>query len=231
MKTTIDEGADVRVGKIVEAWEHPDSDKLWVEKIDVFLVEVEGEEEEAKETPAPRQIASGLRAHYATAADLEGRAVIVVCNLKEAKLGGVPSNGMVLCASGADGTVAFVEPPAGAAPGERIVVEGMMEDAAKPNAVKKKKLMERVGGGAPRRRQRRVLPRACRSRRRRGRARAPSTARSTEREVRLVNFFIKIGLEPTTLPDDALSVSRIHGRPDSCSRTPSGSLCSARAGR
>ena len=91
---------DVRVGKIVEAWEHPDSDKLWVEKIDVGEVEVEGEGEEAKETPAPRQIASGLRAHYATAADLEGRAVIVVCNLKEAKLGGVPSNGMVLCASG-----------------------------------------------------------------------------------------------------------------------------------
>jgi methionine--tRNA ligase beta chain len=134
---------DVRVGKIVEAWEHPDSDKLWVEKIDVGEVEVEGEGEEAKETPAPRQIASGLRAHYATAADLEGRAVIVVCNLKEAKLGGVPSNGMVLCASGDDGTVAFVEPPAGAAPGERIVVEGIMEDPASPNKVKKKKLMEK----------------------------------------------------------------------------------------
>ena len=124
---------DVRVGKIVEAWEHPDSEKLWVEKIDV-----------GDEGGEPRQIASGLRAHYATAADLEGREVIVVCNLKEAKLGGVPSNGMVLCASGADGTVAFVEPPAGAAPGERIVVEGMMEDAAKPNAVKKKKLMEKT---------------------------------------------------------------------------------------
>ena len=124
---------DVRVGKIVEAWEHPDSEKLWVEKIDV-----------GDEGGEPRQIASGLRAHYATAADLEGREVIVVCNLKEAKLGGVPSNGMVLCASGDDGTVAFVEPPAGAAPGERIVVEGMMEDAAKPNAVKKKKLMEKT---------------------------------------------------------------------------------------
>ena len=70
---------DIRVGKIVEAWEHPDSEKLWVEKIDV-----------GDEGGEPRQIASGLRAHYATAADLEGREVIVVCNLKEAKLGGVP---------------------------------------------------------------------------------------------------------------------------------------------
>ena len=69
--------------------------------------------------------------------------MIVVCTLKAAKLGGVPSNGMVLCASGAEGTVAFVEPPAGAAPGERIVVEGIMEDPASPNKVKKKKLMEK----------------------------------------------------------------------------------------
>ena len=76
---------DIRVGKIVEAWEHPDSEKLWVEKIDV-----------GDEGGEPRQIASELRAHYATAADPEGREVIVVCNLKEAKLGGVPSNGMVL---------------------------------------------------------------------------------------------------------------------------------------
>ena len=42
---------DVRVGKIVEAWEHPDSEKLWVERIDV------GEEE-------PRQIASGLATRW-----------------------------------------------------------------------------------------------------------------------------------------------------------------------
>ena len=59
---------DVRVGRIVEAWEHPDSEKLWCEKIDV------GEEE-------PREIASGLREYYATADDLTGRKVLVVCNL------------------------------------------------------------------------------------------------------------------------------------------------------
>ena len=92
---------DVRVGQIVEAWEHPDSEKLWCERIDV------GEEE-------PREIASGLRAYYATAEELTGRKVLVVCNLKPAKLGGFPSNGMVLCASSADrSTVEFVVPPEG----------------------------------------------------------------------------------------------------------------------
>lgn len=124
---------DVRVGKIVEAWEHPDSEKLWCEKIDV------GEEE-------PREIASGLRAYYATAEELVGRDVIVVCNLKPAKLGGFPSNGMVLCASSEDrSTVAFVEPPEGVPAGERVLCEGTEAvEPASPNKVKKKKLMEKA---------------------------------------------------------------------------------------
>jgi len=105
---------DVRVGKIVEAWEHPDSDKLWCERIDV------GEEE-------PREIASGLRAYYPTADQLEGRSVIVVCNLKEAKLAGFKSNGMVLCASNEDKSdVKFVDPPADSQPGEHSVRERMV---------------------------------------------------------------------------------------------------------
>jgi len=124
---------DVRVGKIVEAWEHPDSDKLWCERIDV------GEEE-------PREIASGLRAYYATAEDMAGRSVLVVCNLKPAKLGGFASNGMVLCASSEDrSTVAFVEPPEGSAPGDRVLCEGSAEvKPASANRVKKKKLMEKA---------------------------------------------------------------------------------------
>merc|ERR1719453_98376 len=122
---------DVRVGRIVEAWEHPDSEKLWCERIDV------GEDE-------PREIASGLRAYYPTADLLTDRKVLVVCNLKPAKLGGIASNGMVLCASSEDrGTVAFVEPPDAAEPGARVLCEGSAPvDPASPNKVKKKKLME-----------------------------------------------------------------------------------------
>lgn len=127
---------DVRVGKIVEAWEHPDSDKLWVEKIDV------GE-------PEPRQIASGLRAYYAAKEDVEGSSVIVVCNLKEAKLGGVASNGMVLCTSNADKSeVAFVAPPAAAKPGERVLIEGVgPTPPASGNQMKKKKWMDKAAEG------------------------------------------------------------------------------------
>merc|ERR1719201_2312760 len=117
---------DVRVGRIVEAWAHPDSEKLWCEKIDV------GEEE-------PREIASGLRAYYPTADQMEGRSVLVVCNLKPAKLAGFVSNGMVLCASSEDkSSVVFVEPPADSQPGERVVCEGLVADPASPNQVKKK---------------------------------------------------------------------------------------------
>jgi len=124
---------DIRVGKIVEAWEHPDSEKLWCEKIDV------GEEE-------PREIASGLRAYYGTVEEMTGRRVLVVCNLKAAKLAGFASAGMVLCASTEDrSTVAFVEPPEGSEPGERVLCEGADPIApAGANAVKKKKLMEKT---------------------------------------------------------------------------------------
>lgn len=51
----------------------------------------------------PRAIASGLRAHC-TPEEMQGRLVLVVCNLKPAKFAGFASNGMVLAAKSADGT-------------------------------------------------------------------------------------------------------------------------------
>ena len=128
---------DVRVGKIVEAWMHPDSEKLWCEKIDVGEKDEEG-------NPVPREIASGLRAYYPAAEDMEGQRVLVVCNLKAAKLAGFSSNGMVLCAASEDGKVEFVAPPAESEPGERVVCEGMMVEPASPNQVNKKKLMQKA---------------------------------------------------------------------------------------
>ena len=94
----------------------------------------------------PREIASGLRAYYPTADELVGRKVLVVCNLKPAKLAGFQSSGMVLCASSEDrSTVAFVEPPEAAEPGARVLMEGTAAvDPAGGNAVKKKKLMEKA---------------------------------------------------------------------------------------
>ena len=50
----------------------------------------------------PRAIASGLREHC-TLEEMAGRLVLVVCNLRPAKLAGFVSNGMVLAAKCVDG--------------------------------------------------------------------------------------------------------------------------------
>lgn len=49
-----------------------------------------------------RQIVSGLRPYY-TAEEMVGKTVVVVANLKPAKLAGVMSEGMLLCAEDAEG--------------------------------------------------------------------------------------------------------------------------------
>lgn len=122
---------DIRVGVITKAWEHDQGDKLFCEEIDI------GEE-------SPRQIASGLRDHYQLQ-DLEGQRVLVLANLKARKLMGFPSHGMVLCALNKnDGTVKLVEPPKGAAIGERVFVEGFEGEPATENQVVKKKMLEAI---------------------------------------------------------------------------------------
>lgn len=121
---------DIRVGKIVDVNMHPDADTLYVEQIDV------GEAE-------PRTVISGL-AKFVPIEEMQNRFVAVLCNLKPAKMRGIESKGMVLCASNADHTV--VEPlniPDGAAPGDRIFVEefkGTPDDQLNP----KKKVWEKL---------------------------------------------------------------------------------------
>ena len=124
---------DVRVGKITKIWEHPESDKLYCEEIDV------GEDE-------PRSIASGLRAFYPSPSDLLGKSVLVVCNLKVAKLAGFPSNGMVLCGS-TEKKVEIVEPRGDVAVGTRVVLDLDAESWPAPfssGQMKKKKTMPAV---------------------------------------------------------------------------------------
>ena len=64
-----------------------------------------------------RQIVSGIKAHY-TPEEMVGKKVMVVTNLKPAKLAGIMSEGMILCAEDAEGNLALVTPekdmPAGA---------------------------------------------------------------------------------------------------------------------
>ena len=56
-----------------------------------------------------KQIVSGIKAHY-TPEEMVGKKVMVLVNLKPAKLAGVLSEGMLLCAEDADGNLALVTP-------------------------------------------------------------------------------------------------------------------------
>ena len=87
---------ELRVGRIVDVREHPDADALFAMRVDV------GEEE-------PRSICAGLRGHV-TEDDLKERKVLVVANLKPAKLRGIESRGMVLAADLPSGSIVPVNP-------------------------------------------------------------------------------------------------------------------------
>ncbi len=123
---------DIRVGRIQRVWEHEEAEKLFCEEIDV------GEDQ-------PRMVASGLRPFFQKE-DLEGRKVLVLCNLKERKLVGFPSHGMVLCASNVDHSdVRFISPPMDAKVGERVTFPGWdMEEPMAENKLAKKKVFEQL---------------------------------------------------------------------------------------
>ncbi len=73
---------NLKVGKILSAKQHPTADKLFIEEIDI------GENK-------PRQIVSGIANTYSIESII-GKKVIVVSNLKPAKLRGELSEGMIL---------------------------------------------------------------------------------------------------------------------------------------
>ena len=56
-----------------------------------------------------KQIVSGIKQHY-SAEEMVGKKVLVLTNLKPAKLAGVLSEGMLLCAEDAGGNLALMTP-------------------------------------------------------------------------------------------------------------------------
>lgn len=119
---------DMRVGKIVEVSRHPDADSLYLEKIDC------GE-------PAPRTVISGL-VKFIPIEEMKDRYCVVLCNLKPAKMRGILSEAMVMCASSPE-KVEILAPPEGSVPGDLVHVEGYPRV---PDAVMnpKKKIFETV---------------------------------------------------------------------------------------
>lgn len=54
---------------------------------------------------------------------MQNRMAVLLCNLKPAKMRGVVSQAMVMCASSPD-KVEILDPPSGSVPGERVTCQG-----------------------------------------------------------------------------------------------------------
>ena len=92
-----------QVGEIIACEEVPKSKKLLCSQVRI-----------GSQT---KQIVSGIKKHY-SAEEMVGKKVMVLVNLKPAKLAGVLSEGMLLCAEDAEGNLSLMTPekdmPAGA---------------------------------------------------------------------------------------------------------------------
>ncbi len=96
----------LRTGKVVEASDHPNADKLIVLKVDL------GDEQ--------RQICAGLKGYY-TPEELLGKSLVLVTNLAPRMMRGIESQGMLLAASSADKSkVVVLAPDADIEPGAGV---------------------------------------------------------------------------------------------------------------
>ena len=89
------EALDLRIGEIEEIEDHPDAEKLYVMKVNF------GDE--------ARQLVAGLKTYY-TKEEMQGRKIVVVMNLKPAKLRGIESRGMLVAADDKEGVVSLLSP-------------------------------------------------------------------------------------------------------------------------
>jgi methionyl-tRNA synthetase len=110
---------DLRVGQIIDIKPHPNAEKLYIETIDLG------------EKYGTRQIISGLKDFY-TLDELKNKKVIVVANLKPAKLRGEMSQGMLLAGEtkDANGTtlVKILEPKLSKV-GDAVYIDGLENNA------------------------------------------------------------------------------------------------------
>ncbi len=97
-------GVDLRTAEVISAEAHPNADRLLVLRVRL------GDEE--------RQLVAGIKGHYELE-DLVGRTVVVVANLKPARLRGVDSQGMILAVRDGD-RVILVSPESPSASGLRV---------------------------------------------------------------------------------------------------------------
>ena len=97
--------ADIRVGTVLECEKVPKADKLLRFRIDDGL--------------GGRTIVSGIAAHYAPET-LVGKQVCFIANLPPRKLRGIESQGMILSAENADGSLVVIGPTGPVTPGAQV---------------------------------------------------------------------------------------------------------------
>ena len=96
---------DIRVGTVLECAKVPKADKLLQFKIDDGLEK--------------RTIVSGIAKHY-NPEELVGKQVCFIANLEPRKLKGIVSEGMILSAENADGSLAVITPEKEVKPGSEV---------------------------------------------------------------------------------------------------------------
>lgn len=144
---------DLRVGHILKAIKHPEADSLFVSTI-AMGDKAGTDDTQEYEGQVVRTVCSGLNG-LVPLEEMQGRKVVVVCNLKPVKMRGVKSCAMVLAASprlkeGEEdnhaGPVELVTPPTDAPAGERVYFEGWQGE---PEGVlnPKKKVWEMIQPG------------------------------------------------------------------------------------
>lgn len=121
---------DLRVGLIVSAEKHPDADKQYVEEVNV-----------GDEGGAHRTVVSGL-VNYMPVEAIQGRLAVFLCNLKPAKIRGVLSEAMLVCACTSD-KVELLVPPPGCVPGDQVICP-QFPGKPEPQLNPKKKIWETV---------------------------------------------------------------------------------------
>jgi methionyl-tRNA synthetase len=107
-KTSGPTSLDLRIAVVTEVLDHPQADKLYILKVDL------GSEQ--------RQLCAGLKPYY-TKNELLGKHLVVVTNLKPAKLRGELSQGMLLAAD--SGSIVGVLNAPGSPPGMQVTAEGV----------------------------------------------------------------------------------------------------------
>lgn len=138
---------DLRVGHILRAINHPNADSLYVSTIDCGDAPGSDNTSLDEETgKTVRTVCSGLNG-LVPLAEMQGRKIVAVCNLKPVTMRGIKSAAMVLAASPKNdeshaGPVELVNPPADAPAGERITFQGWSEGEPEKQLNPKKKVWE-----------------------------------------------------------------------------------------